>query len=161
TLNGARTLSVRAVDSAGKPLPDIDFIPWTIHNKGRISYVNLSGAGIQMCAGIPTDRQGIAAFTWIPRDLKEGVTFLARTRKYHVPESPHFDLARPDRPLVARMLRNVPISGRVLRPDGKPAAGILLQIEGRGSTNHYFRSVVRTGADGSYRLEVYPDQSYL
>src|SRR5262249_40946106 len=50
---------------------------------------------------------------------------------------------------------------KVLLPDGKPAAGIALQVEGRGNTNHYFRGLTRTGADGSYRLEVYPEQSYL
>src|SRR5262249_18152257 len=38
---------------------------------------------------------------------------------------------------------------------------ILLQVEGRGNTNHYCRNVVRTKADGSYRLLVYPNQSYL
>jgi beta-lactamase regulating signal transducer with metallopeptidase domain len=161
TLDGARALSVRAEDSAGKALPGIDFIPWSVHKKGRISYVNLAGAGALKYASLRTDREGSASFTWIPHDLKGGVTFLARDRKYHLPEAPHFDLAQPDRPLLARLLRNVPLSGKVLLPGGKPAAGILLQIEGRGNTGHYFRDLTRTGADGSYRLEVYPGQSYL
>src|SRR5262249_27037729 len=74
---------------------------------------------------------------------------------------PHFDPGQPDRPLVARLLRNVPIGGKVTLPDGRPAAGILLQVEGRGRTSGYYRGVARTRADGSYSLNVYPDQSYL
>jgi beta-lactamase regulating signal transducer with metallopeptidase domain/protocatechuate 3,4-dioxygenase beta subunit len=161
TLDGAQTLSVRVEDSAGKPLPDIELIPWSVKKKGRISYVNLSGAMGLKGAAARSDRRGTATFTWLPRQLQDGVTFLVSQDRYHLPEAPHFDPAHPDRPLVARLLRNVPISGKVRLPDGKPAAGILLQVEGRGNTGHYYRSVVRTGADGSWRLVVYPDQSYL
>src|SRR5262245_56985779 len=108
-----------------------------------------------------TDREGIAVFDWIPHDVHETVTALHINDAYSLPDAPFFDPAKPVVPLLARLFRNVPISGKVLLPDGKPAAGILLQVEGRGNTNHYFRNVVRTKADGSYSLLVYPNQSYL
>jgi beta-lactamase regulating signal transducer with metallopeptidase domain len=161
TLGGARTVSVHAVDSAGKPLPGVDLIPWTVHKKGRLTYVNLSGAAGLQYVPARTDREGRAAFAWLPRDLREGVTVLNRTLDYSLPEAPDFDPAQPDKPLTARLFRNVPIGGKVALPDGKPAAGILLQAEGRGNTNHYGRHIARTRADGSYRMLAYPDQSYL
>ena len=57
-------------------------------------------------------------------------------------------------------MRDGTIRGRVLRPDGKPAAGILVMTEegrGRGYTR---RLRVRTAADGSYELAVPSNESY-
>ncbi len=63
--------------------------------------------------------------------------------------------------LEARVLRSTRISGVVRHADGQPAAGILIGAEGRGATNHYCRMHTRTGGDGSYSLDVCPDQSYM
>ncbi len=63
--------------------------------------------------------------------------------------------------MIARLLRDGTIRGRVIRPDGKPAAGILVMTEegrGRGYTR---RVRVRTAADGSYELTVPSNESYF
>jgi len=60
-----------------------------------------------------------------------------------------------------QLLRATRVSGTVCKDDGKPVAGILLQAEGRGATNHYFRGFARTNADGAFEFKAYPDQSYL
>jgi beta-lactamase regulating signal transducer with metallopeptidase domain len=158
-LDGAQSITVKAVDSGGIALEGVDFVPWSIQKKGRLGYVNIGGALKSMTAR--TDREGIALFDWIPRDLHQGVTALQLNDAYSLPDAPHFDPAKPVVPLLARLFRNVPISGKVTLPNGKPAVGILLQVEGRGNTNHYCRNVVRTRADGTYSLLVYPNQSYL
>ncbi|HTU93280.1 MAG TPA: sigma-70 family RNA polymerase sigma factor [Gemmataceae bacterium] len=160
TLDGARTVRVRATDSVNRDLPGIDLIPWSIQKKGKLHYVNLSG-GLLRSVVAHTDERGVAVFDWLPRQIVDGATILNRNFAYHLPDSPHFDPSRPDAPLVARLFRNVAITGKVTRPDGKPAGGILLQAEGRGNTNHYCRELARTRADGTYSLLVYPDQSYL
>jgi hypothetical protein len=49
----------------------------------------------------------------------------------------------------------------VTLPNGKPAADIPLQIEGRGAVFLYERKEVRTQADGSYSLLVSPNLSYI
>jgi beta-lactamase regulating signal transducer with metallopeptidase domain len=159
TLDGAQSITVKAIDSGGVVLEGVDFVPWSIQKKGRLGYVNIGGALKSMTAR--TDREGIAVFDWIPRDLHQGVTALHLNDAYSLPDSPHFDPAKPVQPLLAKLFRNVRISGKVTLPNSKPAAGILLQIEGRGNTNHYFRNVVRTKGDGTYSLLVYPNQSYL
>src|SRR5262249_39718327 len=63
--------------------------------------------------------------------------------------------------LEMQLLRATKISGMVRTADGKPAAGIVLQAEGRGDTNHYFRDLARTNADGAFEFRAYPEQSYL
>lgn len=160
-LEGAQIVRVRAADATGKPVPNTGFVPWTIQRKGRLAYVNLSGgAGLPFVQAV-TDDKGLAVFDWLPHDLHEGVTFLNRSMEFHQPDAPHFDPPNGARELTSRLLRNVPISGKLTLPDGRAAGGILLQVEGRGATSHYFRGVVRTKADGAFTLKVYPDQSYL
>ena len=63
--------------------------------------------------------------------------------------------------LTARVLRTTRLSGKVTLPDGKPAEGIQIQAEGRGESNMYCRRFDRSAADGSYSLEVDPDQDYI
>ena len=108
-----------------------------------------------------TDRAGLAAFDWIPPELTEGVTILYTGKEYSLPHPPSQDAKPPYTTLTAKFFRTTPIRGKVTLPDGKPAAGILLQIEGRGDTNFYFRADVRTNDDGSYSLNVFPNQSYM
>ncbi len=160
TLDGARTVQVRATDSTGKALSGIALQPWTIHKKGKLGYVNFGGNLKHVQAR--TDKLGVASFEWLPRQLGDrAVTFLCAERSYHLPDAPAFLPSKPDAPLVARLFSNVPIRGKVTLPDGKPAGGILLQAEGRGNTNFYCRQLARTRADGTYSLLVYADQSYL
>jgi RNA polymerase sigma factor (sigma-70 family) len=160
-LEGAQVVRVQATDSAGKPLSRIAFSPWTIHKNGKIGYANVPGAGWLKSFGMQTDQQGVAAFDWIPKDLKEGVTFLQLSQDYHVPNAPYFDPSQPNHLLTAKLFRNSLVGGKVTLPDGKPAAGILIQAEGRGNTSHYCRTLARTASDGSYSLRLYPDQSYI
>jgi beta-lactamase regulating signal transducer with metallopeptidase domain len=161
TLNGARAISVRAADSADKALPGVEMAPWTVKKEGKLAYVNFSGSGAMKYVAARTDRDGLAAFEWIPTDMQDDVTILYRGEEYYLPHAPHQDTTLPYQTLTAKLFRRTPISGKVTLPDGKPAADVLLQAEGRGDTNFIFRGVVRTKADGSYSMLVYPDQSYI
>lgn len=161
TLNGARKVKLRAEDSAGKPLANIEFIPWEIQKKGRLFYCNLSGAVGLRGACAKSDANGIATFDWLPFDMVGGTALLCRSEQYHEPNSVHFDPADANKPLVTRLLRLATMSGKLTLPDGKAAGRILLQIEGRGQTNRYFRGVVRTRSDGTWSLPVYPNQTYV
>ena len=161
TLNGARKVKLRAEDSAGKPIPNIEFIPWTIQKKGRLEDCNVAGASLLRGACATTDKDGVATFDWLPYDMVGGTTFLCASDRYHCPKPAFFDPADADKQLTTRLLRLANMDGKLTLPDGKPAGGILLQIEGRGETNHYFRGVVRTKADGTWSLPVYPNQTYV
>lgn len=157
-LDGAREVTVQAVDSAGRPMPNVPLTPWTVKKKGKLAYVNCSES---RATTVRTDAEGFARFSWIPTGL-EGVTqFLVQDGQYHCSRTPWIDLAHPDRPLTARLLRNTRVAGRVLLPDGGPAVGISVRAEGRGRTNHYCRQETKCGPDGSYEFLLYPEQSYI
>jgi len=160
-LEGARTVRVHTLDSAGNPVPGVKMVPWYIRKKGRMAYCNLSGADLLNHFPAHADGDGVVTFNWIPHEPGGKVPFLLMSEDYHLPDAPHYDPSRPQAKLTARISRNVPVGGSVTLPNGKPAAGILIQAEGRGDTNYYCRLLARTAADGRYRLKLYPDQSYI
>lgn len=157
-LDGARRVRIKALDSKRKPVPNVAFIPGIIRKKGKRDYVNLSGSEL---ATVRTNRRGIAYFEWIPRDFQREIDFWMHDRHYHCPQDPTLPPSGGAR-LTARLLRNTRIGGKVFLPDGKPAAAILIQAEGRGDTNNYCRTWARTAADGSYVMAgIFPNQSYI
>jgi beta-lactamase regulating signal transducer with metallopeptidase domain len=158
-LNGSKTVKVRAVDTSGQPMSGIPFIPWYLKKSSRLFDVHLGGSRI---AQVATDQGGVAVFDFLPEDLAEAVPFLMASKTLHMVERIAYAPHRPESStLTARLARATPVSGRVYSVDGKPAPGILVRAEGRGNTPDYCRTTARTGADGSFRLDLAPDQSYL
>jgi len=162
-LDGARTVRIRAVDSADRPLAGIPFHPAYVAKKGKIaSIVNtdflyaLADTGALPRSG----PDGIAECDWYSLEFKEGIPFVPVTNRFQCPAWPYFNKStvafQP-----ARLLRLVKASGRVTSPDGAGAAGILIQAEGRGYTSMYCRTYARTTADGAYSLDLFPDQGYV
>jgi hypothetical protein len=95
--------------------------------------------------------------------MAERVTFLANSKEVHLPSPPSLEPDPKGRvvDLEMQLLRATRISGTVYTSEDKPAAGIVLQAEGRGDTNHYFRDLARTNAEGAFEFQAYPEQSYL
>ncbi|MHC5544775.1 hypothetical protein ACYOEI_41610, partial [Singulisphaera rosea] len=131
TLDGARTVRVRAVDSSGAPLVGVTFVPWSITKLGKIDEANLSGS---MAARVVTDAQGVATFDWIPREFHRFVTFLHHSDTYHLRDRVNFQATESQGEVTATLLRNATLSGQVTGPDGAAAAGVLIQAEGRGNS---------------------------
>jgi beta-lactamase regulating signal transducer with metallopeptidase domain len=160
-LDGAQPARVRVMDSAGKPLGGISVLPWLISKTGKISMVN--AACLQMLPNDALPRSGfdgIAVCDWLPSSFRSA-TFDPIDPRFNCPNSPRFDVATKDVLKNMRMLRRVKARGRVTAADGSPAAGILVQAEGCGYTNHYCREYARTAADGTYSIDVYPEQEYI
>lgn len=155
-LNGASKVAVKALDSAGRPLEGIIASPWTIKKRGKISYANLGGAMTER-----TNEEGIARFDWIPSDLEQGVTMLLNHDDYHCPNWPRYSRDSEEEVLEATLFENAIVHGTISYSDGSPAAGIRLQGEGRGATNHYFRGHTMTDEDGKYEIKIYPDQDTI
>lgn len=158
TLDGARTTRIRAVDTAGRPVPAVDLRTQSLQKPGKIREANVSGSAI---ARARTDGDGIATVDWLPSRLVRPAAFLTSPGPYSCPESPTDEPEGGPGVLEARMLRATTIRGVVRGPDGRPAAGVLVRAEGRGATNLYCRMHTRTAQDGSYRFEVAPEQSYM
>ena len=162
TLDGARPVRVHVVDSAGRGIPQISIVPWTIQKEGRSSYANLSGFGDRL-DNTRTDAQGVVTVDWLPAKFGRKIGFLMTSEGYHLPRPPSYADNEEGDPveLTMPLLRTTPISGKVLDAEGRPAAGIRLQAEGRRGNHHYFRGFARTNAAGEFEFQAYPDQAYL
>jgi hypothetical protein len=158
TLAGARTVRVKAEDSAGKPVAGLKVYPWTIQIPGRTEDANIGGC--YQTHGV-TDAAGVATFDWIPANFEQGLTFLSHSDRYSYFNpftlKPGSDAAEGSLKLI-RMAR---LSGRVVGADGKPAAGILVQASGSGSAFHNGRGSVKTRADGTYEMTVNGEEAYV
>src|SRR5262249_35823806 len=146
-LDGARSARIKAVDSSGRPVPNVEFQPWYLGKPGKIDHANIGGADVVRAR---TDERGIATFDWLPPEVDPEVPFLVSPGGSSCPQSPAYRSGTGPVELQAQLLRGPPIRGVVRQPDGRPAAGVLLRAEGRGATNHYCRMHTRTDGDGSY-----------
>ncbi len=156
-LDRARTARIQAVDSAGKPLAGIGFVPWYFQKPGKRGDANIAGGEIVQ---VVTDERGIATFDWLPATTSP-VVFFPRTEGYHAPLRTMLEKGAADTTLTARLLRMETIRGRVIGADGKPAAGILVVAQGCGPGSDNGSSRARTAADGSYEMTVNSDESYV
>ncbi len=159
-LAGRRSVDVMVQGTDGQPISGVYVLPWTIHKVGKQSYANIGGV---TSLGM-SDESGVARFPWMPADLQGQVAFLAHHPKYHSPKDPLFSVTEGQTEpakLTATLLRVATVRGTVRRADGRPAGGIHIQGEGRGATNHYFRGYTLTRQDGTYELDIYPDQTTI
>lgn len=157
-LDGARTATIAAVDTAGRPVAGAGFGVWLVKKRGKVADANIGGGNT---ATVRTDARGMAVFDWLPEVTEEGTPILARSREYSCPTELVVQPGQRDVTLSARLLENVRVGGRVFLPDGKPAADIDLQAEGQGKTQSYCRATATTGADGAWSALVEPDHSYI
>jgi Carboxypeptidase regulatory-like domain len=156
-LDGARNVRIRAVDSADKPVPGVEFVPITILKKGKLFRVNLSTLPIKVF----TDARGVATFDWLPTDIPAGTSFFAASSSYYLPNWPLFEPDKPDVALSARLVRYTRITGKVAHPDGSPASGILVEVAGVGDGSTPASGRAKTTAEGIYSMELPPEKSYM
>ncbi len=147
-------MRVHVVDSANNPVPDVEILPLSVLKKGKLSSVNV-GASVKE----RTDAQGIATFDWLPADIQPRTNFLVGTRSYSGPIWPGVNPDAPVSDLTLRLSKVTPISGKVTRPDGSPAAGILVSAF-FSMINEVGPGRARTTADGSYTIDVAPGRPY-
>jgi RNA polymerase sigma factor (sigma-70 family) len=159
-VDGARTVRVRAVDSAGRPVPGVEMEISMIQKKGKFGAVHFGGFPLRPV----TDANGVATFDWLPAGLMGRTSVSSASRAYFDPDLPSLDADKPDAEIRVPILRLTRISGRVTRPDGSPAPGVLVDAHGWGGRRWSLMpdSVrARTTEDGSYAMDLRPEQSYM
>ena len=144
-------------DSAGNAVSGLKVAPWQF-KKGKHA---------MFCARTAfhwavSDGRGRVHFDWLPADVERNIAFSVREGDYSYNATAKlshegdgglsFDIELPAAP--AR------VGGKVTYSDGKPAAGIVIEAEGMGSSqcNRYW---ARTDEDGHYRLKVGSNGSYI
>jgi hypothetical protein len=176
-LDGARTVRVHVVDSAGRPVRGLEMYPLIIQKKGKFRSVNLSPLPIDP----RTDANGVATFDWLPAQLQGGTDFYSAfdwlppeqvrpgmhagpvSPTYYLPEPPALDPNKSEVEPTAVVLRSTRLSGKVTRPDGSPAAGIRVEANGMGGTSRIPGGSGRawTAAAGTYAMDVPPGERYM
>ncbi len=159
-LNGALPkVRVRVVDSAGRPVPGLKIYPLTVEKKGKYRFANFAPLPLDPL----TDADGIAAFDWLPADIRSA-EFHAASQDYWLPGPCTLDPGKPDALLTARALRPTMVSGKVTFPDGSPAPGIEVRAKGSGGPGipqgREFFARATTAGDGSYEMLLMPEQTY-
>lgn len=159
TLAGARTLRVKVVDRAGKPIAGAKVGPWYIQTPGHEAHVNLSGT---TAAWPETGDDGVAVLDWLPERFEQALPILVNSEGYYAADhATSIQAGDPAGELTLTLLPVERLSGRVTHADGRPAAGLLVSAQGQGSGHHIFRGGARTDADGRYSLRVYSEQAYV
>ncbi|MEW4571427.1 sigma-70 family RNA polymerase sigma factor [Tautonia sp. JC769] len=158
SLDGARTVKLKAVDRRGEPLEGVDFYTWLIMKAGKREVANLGGS---QSFHATTGADGIATFDWIPAVTAQPIQILSRSEGYHAPDRAMIGPeAASGATITAEFLRNGTIRGRVTHADGSPAGGI--EITGHGSGWGFGSSVEgQTEEDGSFEFSVEAMHNYI
>ena len=158
-LNGAVSRKAKVVDLKGKPVEGVTFSTWLVKKRSKIHDANIGGI---TSVSVRSDRDGILALDWIPADLAEPITLLMLPERYH---SIHRLILAPgeNEPMpTLSVVRNATLRGKVVRPDGSPAAGVVVEAAGVGEgTNGDYRSYGLSGPDGRYAIVVPPGFTYM
>ena len=155
TLAGSRTLKVRAIDSQDRPMAGVPIIPFSVVRKGKTGDTNFSGAELFQAT---TGPDGVAEFDWMPADLEGTVSFVSLTETLWSPEQLRLDFANGQ--IDLRVLRRTVLAGHVRQPDGKPAAGRLVQARGAGYSDLPGFGHAISAADGRFEMQVCPEHAY-
>jgi hypothetical protein len=156
-LSGVRPARVKAVDSSGKAVKGIQVWPITILKRGKLFAANVSA----WVARAVTNEEGVATIDWLPIDVAEATSIYLMSPSYHVPRWPVLDVDKLDSVLTVSVFRLNAISGKVTNADGSPAGGIHVEAEGAGAAYPAASGWAVTAGDGSYTMDVPPNQSYL
>jgi hypothetical protein len=158
-LDGVWTVRIRAVDSAGRPVPGVELATTWIRKKGKFGGVQFVGFPIK----VRTDADGVATFDWLPAGLQNPASFHSASPSYVLPDWPVLDPDKLDADLTALVLRSTRVSGTVWFPDGSPAPGIVVEAHGWGGRRMPLSQSARarTAEDGSYAMDLPPEYSYM
>ncbi|MEN6407068.1 MAG: M56 family metallopeptidase [Thermoguttaceae bacterium] len=156
-LDGDAPVTVDLFDSAGQPVPATTVRLDRLKKRGKPTLVFFGWPQ----PGEVSDAKGRATFEGLPAEL-DRVEFYVNGDGYTSPQPAQFRIDDGGNPrhLAIRLFRQSSLSGRVTYPDGKPAQGIVVQIEGMGKPA-YFRDWTYTAADGTYQFKAPPNHSCL
>ena len=150
TLDGARTVTVTAVGSDGRPVPGLTLAA----RLGRLGKLDTADVFDPAVTSKVTDAGGVARFPWIPSSGAAWVGLISR-RGYSARDEVSVGVdAKGDVSGTIRVIRDGRLSGRVTHPDGSPARGIMVRAQGSGNGTRVDRAEIRTGDDGTYTLSV-------
>jgi hypothetical protein len=159
TLDGALSITVRAVDQDGKPVAGVPVSPRMIKKVGRESFIPLD----ESAANWPvTDAEGVLTLDWLPRRFEGSLEIDAKpvADLYPVNEGNRIYPQQIPKEITFTLLPFEQLGGRVLYSDGSPAAGIPISARGQGKGINGFVGSMQTDAQGCYQFRACCEQIY-
>ena len=77
-LDGTRAVRIRAVDSAGNPMPGVEIVPDTVFKKGKLRSIQISASPVRA----RTDATWVRDVRLAPADIQGGTSFLVASSLY-------------------------------------------------------------------------------
>lgn len=156
TLRGPRTITLRALDPTGRPLPGVTF------RLDRLRFGQMpAGFYTFRITEVTTDASGIARWRWVPEGCRGEIRVIS-PEDLAAEALPGLSAVQGDATYSVQLWRMARLSGRVVNADGSPARGVTLSAAGVGKLGDDGRvTSARTDGDGSYTMLVRPGRSYL
>lgn len=155
-LSRSPVVSFRFIDDAGAVLKGERHSPWILTKPGQSASLNLTTLHGRITQR--SDAEGVIAYDWLPGWQERKVSFnrasLDMQRINDDVDVTHAEGEVQD----VTVPRLTPIEGKVLDADGRPASGVYVLARGAGVGGKVYSRHTLTGDDGTYRLEVAPDQ---
>jgi len=157
-LDGLHTVTVRVLDEKNRPVAGVEVVPWLLAKPKKGGVLDVSNLDTFKTT---TDSQGIATLATIPLDNPGSVTVWIRMNGRFAPERRLFAAASPAKEFTINMKPLVPVTGRIVHQDGRPASGIRVHAIGSGYSGDDFREMAQSDDGGKFQLGLAPDQFYL
>lgn len=157
-LDGAAPVTVKVVDSSGVPIEGVRLYPWILRKESANRELNLSYFADAVAK--MTDAAGQATFAWMPT-WQESIVTIWPTAEGFTRTRANYEPAVDRGEITVTLNRLVTIQGKVLDDQGKPAGGISVNARGKGYGWDGGRDQTTSTDDGTYKLQVPPEQVYM
>ncbi|QDV41768.1 Regulatory protein BlaR1 [Stieleria neptunia] len=166
--NGIRMATVKVIDSNDHPVEGIRLDPWYIQKPDRSGTWNHP---MLDAFSRTTDKEGVAVFDMFPSDQLKGMQIWPRLTRpdwfvigtqFHGMSngSAYVEWERGDSATV-RIAPKVRVRGRVILPNGKPAANVHVVASGGISYGLLFNETALSDEKGKWEMLVKPSAYYL
>ena len=161
TLDGARTITVRALDrDSGEPLVHVAILPAMV-KKATESMEFVFNSSMDEFSRI-TDEDGRVVFDWLPAwDTRDAIIFQPKSMNTSFDESLAYRYQGGDGTHTIRFRPLFPIRGTVRDSLGRPVGGVLLRAQGAGYQREGFETFGISEADGQYEIMAEANRIYL
>jgi RNA polymerase sigma factor (sigma-70 family) len=162
TLDGARTIQVKAVDGDGKPIAGVNVGLISTERKGRGRFWDSFFPKAELRPA--TGKDGVVVLDWLPEHC-ENMLLASHAEGLYALTDAWIRGDRPVDPLTITFLPLERLSGRVTHADGRPAVDTRVTISGFGPVFHngpahsYVSAL--TDADGRYQFNAQSEQVYV
>lgn len=162
-LDGASPVKLRMVDELKRPLEGVHVYPLMLQKSviTNSSLTPLNLAFFYDAISENSDANGEVTFKWMPSWQKGVVPLVTSGIKSVVHAQVSHDPRLERNVSEVELELTVPIRGKVIGVDGKPAKGIAVEAHGIGYSYSNGRATTETDDLGNYELFVAPNQIYL